>query len=212
MKKTLLFSKLVLAFMLFFAMNVSAQDVYFLEGFATGAFPDGWSNKDVSFSNSATNAPNLVVTDALYAAKMKTNNDNSAWIQFPQVNGATDLSFSCKVKTMAIGPSVIIQTSADGTTWTDFITNPTQIDLTDSINFQQVVIPLNLEGAVYIRIYVTSVIPGTSGTGTLCVDDIQLGKPAAAANDATLASLSIDSVLVEGFDFNVLSLTFHEYG
>ncbi len=202
MKKTLLISKLFLIFLLFTAWNVSAQDYYFLEGFAVNGTPDGWDVKDVSYSD-GSHAANMVDTTALFSAKMKTNNLTS-WIQMPKVNGVTDLSFWCKLRDPDQNPVVIIQSSTDGLEWTDVVTNPAGLDLTNIADFQFVTVPLNIDGEVTIRIYV-SADGGTSSKGMLYVDDIALGKPAAATDDATLLSLMVGGNLIDGFDFNVTS-------
>lgn len=209
MKKTLLISKSMLIFLLLMAWNVQAQEYYFSESFATGNTPDGWEVKDVSYSNSSTNAANQVDPTAEYAAKMKTNNTD-AWIKFPKVLGVNDLAFWCKVKDPSQNPIVIIQSSTDdGATWTDEISSTTGIpglDITNSTDFQDVTIPLNIDGDVSIRIYV-SADGGTAGTGMLTVDDIRLGKPTAPTDDVTLIALYVDSILFDGFDYNTTSYT-----
>ncbi len=208
MKKRLLISNLLMTLLLLVSWNISAQEYHFTEGFAEGNTPDGWDVKDVSYSNSETNAANQIYTDQTYAAKMKTNaEDMIAWLQFPKVNGASTLSFWCKVKAPDLTPTVKIQTSTDGENWEDKVTNPEGLDLTNSSDFQHVVIPLNIEGEVIIRIHVQTTEGGSSGTGTLTVDDIQLEKPAAEADDVFLSELKVAGSMIDGFDFNQTSYT-----
>ncbi|MGQ1945748.1 T9SS type A sorting domain-containing protein [Geofilum sp. OHC36d9] len=200
MKKNLQILNLSLAFMLFASLNIFAQDFHFTQGFETSSTPDGWVAENVSYSSSTKNAANMVATDAVYAAKMKTDESYSS-LQTPKINGATDLTFWCKVKDADIVPTVKIQTSTDGIEWTDFVTNPTGLDLENTSDFQNVTVSLNIEGDVYVRFYVSSETPGTSSKGTLTIDDIQIGKPAPAVNDVSLSSLTIDGVVIDNFDF-----------
>ncbi len=202
MKNRLHFLSFALASILFASWSLSAQDYHFSEGFAENSTPVGWSVKDVSYSSSATNAANMVITEQTFCAKMKTNNGET-WLQAPKVNGAGTLSFWCKVKASDLSPTVIIQSSSDGVNWDDLITNPSGLDLTNGSDFQNVVIPLDLPGELILRFYVTTAVPGTASAGALTVDDIQLTKPAVSADDVTLTSITLGESLVEGFDFNV---------
>lgn len=204
MKKQLHFLKYALAVLLFASWNLYAQDYHFTQGFMENGTPEGWSVKDVSYSSSATNAANMVDTAAHYCAKMKTNNGD-CWIQAPMVNAAGVLSFWCKVKDASLEPSVAIQTSPDGVTWTDVVVNPVGLDLADDSTFQNVSVEINQSGAVILRIYVTSATLGNASDGTLTVDDIQLTKPTPSADDVTLSELTVGGRVVSGFDFSVTS-------
>ena len=203
MKKLLLISNFLLAFLLVTAMNVSAQEVYFLESFATNSLPDGWSSDNVAILSSSS-IPNQTVPEDTYGAKMKIEDPLSSWLQMPAVNGVTDLSFWCLSKNTNSNLAVKIEKSTDGTNWTEAIDVIPGLDLLNTEDFQNITVPLNIDGMISIRIYVYAA-DGVSSKGAFYVDDIQLGKPAAAADDATLFSLSVDSILVEGFDFNVTS-------
>jgi len=180
---------------LVFAMSLSlvnAQEYHFTEGFAENADPEGWTTKDVSYSSSATNAANKIDTASQYCAKMKTNNDNTSWLQTPLIFGVEDMSFYCKVKDISINPSLTIQSSTDGVTWFDEVTNPSAIDFTNVDSFQYVEVQLLIEGLTYIRFYVTSDEAGKSSTGTFTLDDIRIGKPSVPEDNADLDMIYVN--------------------
>lgn len=194
--------KTLLSFVLVFALGITmanAQDYHFIQGFSSNSTPNGWDTKDVSYSSSSSNAPNMVDTIATYCAKMKTNVDLHSWLQTPMILGVEGISFWCKVKAPSKTPSLIIQSSTDGITWTDEVTNPTGLDLANGDDFQNITVDLDIAGEVYIRFYVSSVEAGTSSTGTITLDDIQIGKPAVPADNASLDSIYIN----DGFIMSV---------
>lgn len=205
MKKALLISKIMLVFLLFAAWNVSAQEYHIQEGFTSGSLPDGWSGDNYSMGSWSI-IPNLVFTDQTYGIKMKVEDPITSWIQLPPVNGVTDLSFSTVFRDEAGNLGAKIQSSSDGETWTDVVTDFPGLDKTTQ-DPQQVTVSLNIDEVVYLRFFAFTTDGVSTATSGFYLDDVQVGKPAAATNDASIAGLFVDSTLIDGFDFDTRSYT-----
>ncbi len=206
MKKTLLISKIMLIVMLFAAWNVSAQDEYHIqEGFSSSSLPDGWSGDNYSMGSWSI-IPNLVFTDQTNGIKMKVEDPITSWIQLPPVNGVTDLSFSTVFRDESGNLDAKLQSSPDGETWTDIVTDFPGLDKTTQ-DPQQVTVSLNIDGVVYLRFFAFTTDGVSTASSGFYLDDVQVGKPAAATDDASLAGLYVDSTLIDGFDFDTRSYT-----
>ncbi|HKK61078.1 MAG TPA: T9SS type A sorting domain-containing protein [Bacteroidales bacterium] len=204
MKKTLPIFTLMAFFMLLTAGNVSGQgDYHIQEGFSDNDLPAGWLSNDNISMGDWSKIPNQVFTDQAYGIKLKVESPVESWVQLPGVVGVSDLSFWILWRDEAGNLDAKVQTSTDGETWTDFAHPLPGVDKSNTDDFQEVNVSMDIDGPVYIRVLAFTDDGAGAEKSGVYVDDFQVGKKTPAADDVYLTGIMIDSVPLQTFDFMV---------
>lgn len=139
------------------------------EGYSTATPPAGWTLSSTG-SYILTTAANAH-TGTNYAGMNLVN----GWVRTPQITNPSTLSFWVRTSAATANFTAKVQTSPDGSNWTDqatYTATPTDAGTITSI-YAQNTVNLNLTGNYYIRWFISA----RSG-GSLYIDDVSVGNPA----------------------------------
>ncbi|MCK4661818.1 MAG: T9SS type A sorting domain-containing protein [Bacteroidales bacterium] len=163
MKNIILTIKLILLLVFAGISNVLFAADLINEGFeGSTSFPAGWTDNSAYVQNNVANAHG-----GTYYAGMNLTDD---WIRTPQVTNPGTLTFWARTSSDPDNWVVKVQTSPDGSIWTDRLTlteDGAGGDITDT--YAQFSVDINLGGDYYIRWYMVS-----RSLGSFYMDDVVL--------------------------------------